>query len=166
MIRTLGAFLNAGGPVLWALSGLGVGLFALLILRGLRLRREPALAIAERILVEGMGGDGEDARVASDNVLSMLKADLRSFKRSIRTLNMLAPMLGLLGTVAGMIHTFESLGKDGGSSGIAKGIAEALLTTELGLALAVPGLFAGLWLERREAHLRRSIDALERGEET
>lgn len=53
-----------------------------------------------------------------------------------------APLLGLLGTVAGMIRTFESLAGRGARSveGLAGGISEALLNTEAGLAVAIPAV--------------------------
>lgn len=53
------------------------------------------------------------------------------------------PMLGLLGTVAGMIHVFEAISAYGTSDAqsMAGGISEALLTTETGLILAIPILF-------------------------
>jgi biopolymer transport protein ExbB len=81
-----------------------------------------------------------------------------------RTVVTIAPLLGLLGTVTGMIEMFDSLG--GGAlytqdGGIAGGIAEALFTTQLGLAVAIPGYFVCRVLERREASLRHELEQLE-----
>ena len=52
-----------------------------------------------------------------------------------------APLLGLLGTVLGMIKTFNGLSAGGNSAMdvIASGISEALITTEIGLLIAIPG---------------------------
>ena len=52
-----------------------------------------------------------------------------------------APLLGLLGTVLGMIKTFNGLSAGGNSAMdvIASGISEALVTTEMGLLIAIPG---------------------------
>lgn len=54
-----------------------------------------------------------------------------------------APLLGLLGTVLGMIQTFSALHKGGGNvmDLISSGIAKALITTETGLLIALPGYF-------------------------
>lgn len=56
-----------------------------------------------------------------------------------------APLLGLFGTVTGMLATFAALAKGSGGDQtmgmIAKGISEALITTETGLVVALPGLF-------------------------
>lgn len=68
-----------------------------------------------------------------------------------------APLLGLLGTVDGMIETFDSLGEmslfSGRSGGVAGGIGRALVSTQIGLLVAVPGLLLGRMLNRREDFL-------------
>jgi len=63
---------------------------------------------------------------------------------SIRTLASLAPMLGLLGTVTGIIATFDMISVMGGGKPrlMAGGISEALVTTATGLIIAIPGLLA------------------------
>ena len=62
-----------------------------------------------------------------------------------------APLLGLLGTVSGMIATFKamSLFGAGDARAISEGIAEALITTELGLVVAIPALIAHALMSRR-----------------
>jgi len=72
-----------------------------------------------------------------------------------------APLLGLLGTVTGMLTTFGALstgaGGDKTMSMVAGGISEALITTETGLVVALPGLFfqyqLGRTYERYKAFL-------------
>tara|TARA_Y100001970_G_scaffold193204_1_gene234818 strand:- start:2298 stop:2924 length:627 start_codon:yes stop_codon:yes gene_type:complete len=68
---------------------------------------------------------------------------LESGMSVILVLGEMMPMLGLLGTVAGMIHVFEAISAYGTSDAqaLAAGISEALLTTETGLVLAIPILF-------------------------
>lgn len=62
-----------------------------------------------------------------------------------------APLLGLLGTVTGMISTFKqiTLYGTGNASVLSGGISEALITTETGLIIAVPALIMHAWLARR-----------------
>ena len=69
---------------------------------------------------------------------------LERFLPSIRMLSSVAPMLGLLGTVTGIITTFDVITVMGGGQPrlMAGGIAEALMTTATGLAIAIPGLLA------------------------
>ena len=61
-----------------------------------------------------------------------------------------APLLGLLGTVTGMIQSFSAMQAFGASSPqlFSAGISEALLTTQFGLALAIPALLAHALLSR------------------
>ncbi len=71
--------------------------------------------------------------------------------QTIFVLAAVAPLLGLLGTVAGMITTFEAISRFGTANAraLASGISEALITTQAGLVVAVPGLFMGHMLQRQ-----------------
>jgi len=69
-----------------------------------------------------------------------------------------APLLGLLGTVTGMIETFREIAVNGTGNvrALSSGISAALVTTQAGLAVAIPGFFAGRFLARRaERHKAR-----------
>lgn len=59
-----------------------------------------------------------------------------------------APLLGLLGTVSGLTDSFIALNNNPGSS-LSSGIAKALLTTEMGLTIAIPAWVALLFQQRR-----------------
>lgn len=65
------------------------------------------------------------------------------------TVVQIAPLLGLLGTVSGMIMTFEALRNQSVTSGmLSAGISKALFTTEFGLLVAIPGVLLGFLLNR------------------
>lgn len=73
-----------------------------------------------------------------------------------------APMLGLLGTVIGMIEAFGKVAQGGGAadpSALAGGIWIALTTTAAGLAVAIPFYFLSVWLESRVEAERAAMDA-------
>ena len=81
--------------------------------------------------------------------LEPVARDLRFMRRAVST----APLMGLLGTVTGMLTTFQGLATGGGGDKtldvVAGGISEALITTETGLVIAVPGLFFHYYLTRQ-----------------
>ena len=75
----------------------------------------------------------------------------------------LAPLLGLLGTVTGMIETFDALATMtlfSRSGGIAGGVSQALVSTQMGLAVAIPGVLAGRFLADRQKDLETELDEL------
>jgi biopolymer transport protein ExbB len=79
--------------------------------------------------------------------------------KSIAILASVAPLLGLLGTVTGMITTFMVIATSGtgDAKALASGISEALITTQTGLVIAVPGLFLANFLRRRSNNLEARI---------
>ncbi|MDD5557038.1 MAG: MotA/TolQ/ExbB proton channel family protein [bacterium] len=88
--------------------------------------------------------------------------------RGIRALGIIAhtaPLLGLMGTIMGMIQAFMRIQELGGrvnASVLAGGIWEALLTTAFGLIIAIPSLIAFHWLESLQArHLTAAKDFAE-----
>ena len=90
--------------------------------------------------------------------------ELSELKRNIRVLNgtaTLAPLLGLLGTVIGMIQSFDALGGRVGlakGEALAQGISLALVSTALGLAIAVVSVAAYYYLLNRVDVLVRELD--------
>ena len=90
--------------------------------------------------------------------------ELSDLKRNVRVLNgtsTLAPLLGLLGTVIGMIQSFEALGGRVGPSrgeALAQGISLALVTTAFGLAIAIVSIAAYYYLLNRVDVLVRQLD--------
>lgn len=90
--------------------------------------------------------------------------NLRSYLRGLEVIGTLAPLLGLLGTVLGMIEAFQQLEAAGSQvdpSILSGGIWEALLTTAVGLIVAIPAVIALNWLERVVERFRhRMEDAL------
>jgi len=80
----------------------------------------------------------------------------------IRACIVVAPLLGLLGTVTGMIETFGSILRGGYIAQMSEGIRKALLTTQYGLAIAAPALLAERILLRHQERLVRLVQAARR----
>lgn len=74
----------------------------------------------------------------------------------------IAPLLGLIGTVSGLVHVFARLGLSGGSDtkGIALGISEALNTTIFGLSIAVPSLIAFSYFSKKVEVMSVEMESL------
>jgi biopolymer transport protein ExbB len=96
-----------------------------------------------------------------DETVMGLCASLDRYLAAIRVLSAVAPLLGLLGTVVGMMHTFEviTVFGTGNVRAMAAGISVALITTQTGLMVAIPGLYMAGWLTRRSRNLKNRIAA-------
>lgn len=77
----------------------------------------------------------------------------------------IAPLLGLLGTVLGLVHVFEEMSLQGDAQvlAFARGIAEALWTTVAGLAIAIPALVVHRFLQRKAEMLMLEMEHLAHG---
>ncbi|MBA4148371.1 MAG: MotA/TolQ/ExbB proton channel family protein [Verrucomicrobia bacterium] len=99
----------------------------------------------------------------SHALLRAANLELKRFNRglgSLDTIITLAPLLGLLGTVTGMIHAFGLLGESelGAPTAITGGIAEALIATGFGLAIAILALIPFNYLNSRLEEARHEIE--------
>ncbi len=77
--------------------------------------------------------------------------DLRSMLPALEAIGTLSPLLGLLGTVLGMISAFQAMeaaGTQADPSVLSGGIWQALITTALGLSIAIPATIAFNWMDR------------------
>ncbi len=104
----------------------------------------------------------EEVQRAGDAEIGSLESNLRG----LEVIGSLAPLLGLLGTVLGMIRAFMRLEEAGtrvDPSLLSGGIWEALLTTAVGIAVAVPAMAALAWFESQVDRVRlRMSDAVTR----
>lgn len=189
MIEALYSLIELGGPVvllLLALSVLGtaivlVKLIQLRVLSGSQFARAEALLESdatdqlqdlssplETIISHGV------ARRASGVAPEMLEADLARrgnriisdcgrYLRPLELIAYLSPLLGLLGTVLGMIEAFRGLEAQtaqGDAGMLAGGIWEALLTTAIGLGIAIPMTAAHALLETRVQSIAERLSQL------
>ena len=90
-----------------------------------------------------------------------LRAEADKNMLALNALVAILPLLGLLGTVSGMIKVFEvmTIFGSGNTRGMASGISEALVTTMAGLFTALSGLFFVSDLERRSEDVSRTFEA-------
>jgi len=103
----------------------------------------------------------EAVEKAIDDVGSREADKMKRSLRPIRNIAMVAPLMGLLGTVYGMIEAFQVTSESGGTAStalLAKGIYEALVTTAAGLTIAIPVLLLYHFLSGRVDRLIDEID--------
>ncbi len=173
---------SKGGPVVWILFTYSVIALAIALERYvhfIRMRRlhsqftfQLQEAIAKNELPALLTGlRGPEVAVISglykaykENVKDLVRVatrigsqELQRMERGFRTLGLLgdtAPLLGLFGTITGMIKAFMVIDQAGGkvdAQALAGGIWEAMVTTGVGLAVALPILFILHWLENLAA---------------
>ena len=162
----------SGGWAMIAIAVIAVAMFSIGLNVYLRLSRKGFTKVAEPTwrhwinhpierrsavgrLLNFVGGARslEGLAIAFDHVHANETA---SFERDLRLMRICvgtAPLVGLLGTVTGMLTTFDALSSGSGGDQtmgmIAGGISEALITTETGLVIALPGLFFQYKLQRK-----------------
>ena len=87
--------------------------------------------------------------------------ELRSFLPALEVIGSLSPLLGLLGTVLGMINAFQAMelaGNEVDPSTLSGGIWQALLTTAVGLVIAIPTLAVYNWMEHKVQRVAAKMD--------
>ena len=155
-------FMKQGGPLMWPLAGAAGLLWYALAWRVLHLRRGVLGQARTRALAIVRRG-GIDLAPRIEVALGDLRAALGGRRGLVRMLVTAAPLGGLLGTVSGMIETFDGLAEGAlhaRTGGVAGGISQALLTTQMGLVVAVPGVILGRLLDRRQAGLEAQLDQI------
>ena len=107
-----------------------------------RLQRHPAYKVAAIIIGEvGQPKGAYDLKSISDEASLEQLRDMERYLPSLGTISTVSPLLGLLGTVTGMIKSFSAFENAASqSSQLFGGIDEALVTTAFGLIVAIPSL--------------------------
>jgi biopolymer transport protein ExbB len=123
----------------------------------------------DNVLRVGIGLLGEGKEVAEEGMMSELAKENSAMQTYISYLSVIgvcAPMIGLLGTVTGMIKAFGRLGAAGigDPSGLSAAIGEVLVATASGLIIAIPAFMAFYFLRNRAAaslhHIQDVINSL------
>ena len=107
-----------------------------------------------KILAAGLMYQGRDRDIIKESIEDTgrhVVHELERFLNTLGTIVAVSPLLGLLGTVSGMIKTFNAISDAGvgNPTALAEGIAEALIATAAGLSVAIPALIAYRYLSSK-----------------
>ncbi len=181
-------YLAGGGVVMIPLMLLSVAMWALIINRALFFRRlyrknmkrstaldhvlnnrtpdqtryRGVISVLVREFLKRKSGDRQLDRFILDETVVRLVSSIDRYLAVIGVLAGIAPLMGLLGTVTGMIATFDSIAVfgTGNTRAMAGGISEALITTQTGLLVAIPGIYMKNFLVRRSENLKQRVASL------
>jgi len=159
--------MESGGLILWSILVVSVVMWTLIIERYVFVYFIHPKTM-KKVVVEWQQRTERRSWYAQQIRNGMIAArsiDLHRYLLSIKTLIAALPMLGLLGTVAGMIQTFDvmTIHGTGNVRGMAGGISVALITTMGGLLTALSGMYFSTQLEQRVARAVDNVaDALRR----
>ncbi len=189
ILSALWELLETGGPIMIPIGLISLWMWVVIALKAewiLRVRRHPLLVSHALRCLEGKASISETAYCPRAGALDFFlthyyrgraflcgEADLLFFEaavhrqiqglyRHIPTILVLAataPLLGLLGTVNGMVETFRVIGiyGMGNAQAMASGIKEALITTQAGLLVAIPGILVGQAMRKEVRRIHQNV---------
>ena len=146
-------FFEAGGPVLWGILLVTMIMWTLIIERFWYFKNlMPSLtsdALNQWSVVSNKG-DWYSMRIR-DQIISEVSAETKKFILTIETMMQILPLLGLLGTVVGMIKVFDVMTFFGTGNArlMASGVSQATIPTMAGLVAAISGLYIANLLKRK-----------------
>ncbi len=116
--------------------------------------------VVRKFLMKRTGDKELDSCILDETVME-LAASMNKYLSLIGVLSAIAPLLGLLGTVLGMMVTFNviTVFGTGNAKAMAGGISLALITTQTGLLVSIPGLYMSGFLNKRADSLKNRISA-------
>ncbi len=154
-------FLELGGPVLTWIAVLGLVMWMFMIERILYLFFSHRVALRSVIATWEARSDRTSwyAHQIRDQLISMASMKLEKNLSIIKTLVVLCPLMGLLGTVTGMIEVFEvmAISGTGNARSLAAGVSKATVPTMAGMVVALSGVFLSSWLQKKASRYRELL---------
>lgn len=186
LLFSMEGYIRSGGAIMVPILAISFFMWVLIINRALFFRRlyignisrdmagelvkanqEPeeiyqgANSLLVREFLKARSQDPELDGFILDETVVRLISSMNPHLGTIRILAGIAPLLGLLGTVTGMMDTFDviTLFGTGNARAMSGGISVALITTQTGLMVSIPGLYMSAFLNRRAQNLKYRIAA-------
>jgi len=162
MLDAIATFMDRGGPVLWVIAGLLLIKWSLVFERIWYLNTTHRKNVKNTLAAWNARSDTKSwsAHAIRQMMISRVSLDLRTTMPMIESLVVVCPLLGLIGTVTGMIEVFFVMAVTGGgdAKSMAGGVSKATIPTMAGMVGALSGIFASNWLK---ASIDRDLELLE-----
>ncbi|MEM6583400.1 MAG: MotA/TolQ/ExbB proton channel family protein [Pseudomonadota bacterium] len=150
--QALTRFMEMGGDVLWLIALLLLVMWTLIFERVWYLKTGWKSDVSKAIETWESRPERKswNAKQIRQKLLSEARLQLNQYMPVIKTLVALCPLLGLLGTVTGMIEVFNIMAVTGGGDArsMAGGVSRATIPTMAGMVAAISGVFANTYLSR------------------
>ena len=162
MIDSVNGFMLRGGPVLWIIAWLLLVKWSLVFERVWYLNTTHKANVKATLAAWNARSDTKSwsAHQIRTMMISKISLDVRNTLPIIEVLVTICPLLGLIGTVTGMIEVFFVMAVTGGGDdkSMAGGVSKATIPTMAGMVGAISGIFAANYLK---AKVYRDIELLE-----
>lgn len=153
LFNSLQQFLHTGGDVLWVILWVSTCLWTLIVERLLYFRRRYPAQQSQWLQDWENRADksSQQALFIRECIISEAKISMEKTVPIIKMLVALCPLLGLLGTVTGMIHVFDVMAATGtgNARAMASGVSQATIPTMAGMVIAIAGLYFSKLIEQR-----------------
>lgn len=160
-LETIRDFIELGGDVLFVIGILTLFMWALIVERLVYLRSGHKKAVKAAVEIWEARGDHSswNAHQIRSRLVSVVGAHIERRIPLIQTCVALCPLLGLLGTVTGMVEVFEvmAISGSGNPRSMASGVSKATIPTMAGMVAALSGVAMSTYLQRRAERERELI---------
>ncbi len=153
LLESIRGFIEIGGDVLWAIMAVLLLMWTLIIERYWYLLR--VLPAERREMIDRWQARSDHrswhAHRVKEEMISQLRGQLEKHVRTIQTLVAICPLLGLLGTVTGMVAVFDVMAffGTGNARAMAAGVSKATIPTMAGMVAALSGVYFASHLDRK-----------------
>ncbi|MEM6625358.1 MAG: MotA/TolQ/ExbB proton channel family protein [Pseudomonadota bacterium] len=162
MIDALNGFLDRGGPVLLVIMAAAFVMWALILERFFyfRFAHQGASERAVQLWNQRADHSSTYAHWVKNKLVSEVRQKAQQNVTLLKAVVALAPLLGLLGTVTGMVSVFDLMALTGSSDAraMSAGVSRATIPTMAGMVVSLSGLLATMDLDRK---VRRSVAQVE-----
>jgi len=152
-LEAIQQFLDTGGTVLWIILWVSICLWSLIVERLVYFKQAYPLQQQQWIeqWQQRANKNSQQALFVRQCIISEAKVSMGKTIPIIKMLVALCPLLGLLGTVTGMIHVFDVMAVTGtgNARAMASGVSQATIPTMAGMVIAIAGLYFSKMIEQR-----------------